>query len=64
MEARKKVKSRIFLGYTSNMISSGVRETIRYLVQNKLVCCGWARAGRLPRGSRFSVAVPHYCAPT
>jgi hypothetical protein len=31
------VKARIFLGYTSNMISSGVRESIRYLVQHKLV---------------------------
>lgn len=28
----------IFLGYTSNIVSSGLRETIRFLVQNKLVC--------------------------
>ncbi|KAL5483684.1 hypothetical protein EMCRGX_G020090 [Ephydatia muelleri] len=27
----------IFLGYTSNLISSGLRETIRYLVQNRMV---------------------------
>ena len=27
----------IFLGYTSNMISSGVRDTLRFLVQHKLV---------------------------
>ncbi|KAJ8398725.1 hypothetical protein AAFF_G00419220 [Aldrovandia affinis] len=27
----------IFLGYTSNLISSGVRETIRYLAQHKMV---------------------------
>ncbi|XP_040846348.1 deoxyhypusine synthase isoform X3 [Ochotona curzoniae] len=27
----------IFLGYTSNLISSGVRETIRYLVQHNMV---------------------------
>jgi deoxyhypusine synthase len=27
----------IFLGYTSNMVSSGLRETFRYLVQNKKV---------------------------
>lgn len=27
----------IFLGYTSNMVSCGVRETIRYLVEHKLV---------------------------
>ncbi|GAB6024607.1 hypothetical protein CHUAL_009751 [Chamberlinius hualienensis] len=29
----------IFLGYTSNMISSGIREIIRFLVQNKMVDC-------------------------
>lgn len=28
----------IFLGYTSNIVSSGLRETIKFLVQNKLVC--------------------------
>lgn len=27
----------IFLGYTSNMVSSGLRESIRFLVQHKLV---------------------------
>lgn len=27
----------IFLGYTSNMISSGVRESIRYLAQHRMV---------------------------
>mmetsp|Transcript_32886 Transcript_32886/g.129140 ORF Transcript_32886/g.129140 Transcript_32886/m.129140 type:complete len:285 (-) Transcript_32886:65-919(-) len=27
----------IFLGYTSNLISSGIRETIRFLVQHKMV---------------------------
>src|SRR3989339_581417 len=31
------VNSKIFLGYTSNMVSSGMREIIRYLVQNKKV---------------------------
>ena len=30
-------KCKIFLGYTSNMISSGVRETLKYLVKNKMV---------------------------
>lgn len=28
-----------FLGFTSNMVSSGIRETIRYLCQHKLVDC-------------------------
>ena len=27
----------IFLGFTSNMISSGIRETIKYLVKNNMV---------------------------
>ena len=30
-------KSTIFLGYTSNIVSSGVRDIIRYLVQNKKI---------------------------
>lgn len=30
----------IFLGYTSNLISSGIRETIRYLVQHNMVRMG------------------------
>lgn len=30
-------KAFIFLGYTSNMVSSGLRETIRYLVEHKKV---------------------------
>lgn len=33
----RKEKSTIFLGYTSNMISSGLREVIRYLVEHKKV---------------------------
>lgn len=36
-ESRSKVKCKIFLSYTSNMISSGIRETIKFLVKNKLV---------------------------
>jgi len=31
------VRAKIFLGYTSNLVSSGVREHIRYLVQHKMV---------------------------
>jgi deoxyhypusine synthase len=33
----RKDNVRIFLGYTSNMVSSGVREAIRYLAENKMV---------------------------
>lgn len=35
----------IFLGYTSNIVSSGLRESIRYLVQHKLVDCLVTTAG-------------------
>ena len=31
------VKSKIYLGYTSNLISSGLREVIKYLVKNKKI---------------------------
>ena len=34
---RSRVRARIFLAYTSNQISCGQREVIRYLVQNRMV---------------------------
>jgi len=34
---RPKTNCTIFLGYTSNIISSGVREVIRYLAQHNMV---------------------------
>lgn len=34
---KKKTNCTIFLGYTSNMISSGLRDTLRFLVQHKFV---------------------------
>lgn len=34
---RPRTSCTIFLGYTSNLMSSGVRETIRYLVQHRMV---------------------------
>lgn len=34
---RNQAKCTIFLSYTSNIISSGLRETIKFLVKNKLV---------------------------
>jgi len=46
----------IFLGYTSNMASCGVRETIRYLVQHKIV--SWPRLGEWRR-TLSSVSPPH-----
>jgi len=35
----------IFLGYTSNLVSSGLRETIRYLVEHNMVDCIVTSAG-------------------
>ncbi|CAN8237187.1 unnamed protein product [Cochlearia groenlandica] len=34
---RESIKCKIFLGFTSNLVSSGVRDTIRYLVQHHMV---------------------------
>ncbi|CAN6846950.1 unnamed protein product [Brassica oleracea] len=36
-EENESVRCKIFLGFTSNLVSSGVRETIRYLVQHHMV---------------------------
>jgi len=44
-EFRSKVKCTIFLGYTSNLISSGTREIIRFLVQHKMIQCIVTTAG-------------------
>ncbi|XXG54626.1 hypothetical protein AAC387_Pa03g2457 [Persea americana] len=37
LEFRKSVRCKIFLGFTSNLISSGVRETVRFLVEHHMV---------------------------
>ncbi|CAH0403658.1 unnamed protein product [Chilo suppressalis] len=42
---KKNTNCTIFLGYTSNMISSGLRDSIRFLVKNKLVDCIVTTAG-------------------
>lgn len=42
---RPRTACTIFLSYTSNMISSGMRENIRFLVKNKLVDCIVTTAG-------------------
>ncbi|KAI8072692.1 deoxyhypusine synthase [Gongronella butleri] len=44
-EVRKKTKCKIFLGYTSNLVSAGVREIIKFLVQHKFVDVIVASAG-------------------
>ncbi|ELU10093.1 hypothetical protein CAPTEDRAFT_1610 [Capitella teleta] len=42
---RAKTNCKIFLGFTSNMTSSGVRDTIRYLCQHNMVDCVVTTAG-------------------
>ncbi|KND05101.1 deoxyhypusine synthase [Spizellomyces punctatus DAOM BR117] len=44
-EVRSTTKCKIFLGYTSNLVSSGLREVIRYLVEHSMVDCIVASAG-------------------
>ena len=44
-EIRKRLRARIFLSYTSNQISSGQREVLRFLVQHKMVDCIVTTAG-------------------
>lgn len=44
-EVRKKTKCKIFLGYTSNLVSSGLREIIRFLAQHKMIDVIVATAG-------------------
>lgn len=34
---RENVRCKIFLGYASSQVSSGMREVIRYLAQHKMV---------------------------
>ena len=58
-EARSQVKCKIFLSFTSNMISSGVRETIRYLVQHKMVDVLVTTAGGIEEDIMKCIT-PHY----
>ncbi|KAJ1448868.1 Deoxyhypusine synthase [Pelagophyceae sp. CCMP2097] len=44
-EERNKIKCTIFFSYTSNMISCGVREIIRYLCEHKMIDCMVTTAG-------------------
>jgi len=58
-EARSKVKATIFFSYTSNMISSGNREVIRFLVQHKMVDVIVTTAGGIEEDFLKCYA-PHY----
>ncbi|XP_073837059.1 deoxyhypusine synthase [Musca autumnalis] len=42
---KRKHKCTIFLGFTSNLVSSGMRETLRFLVEHNMVDCVVATAG-------------------
>lgn len=44
-EIRRRLRARIFLSYTSNQISCGQREVLRFLVQHKMVDCIVTTAG-------------------
>ncbi|KAJ3768953.1 Deoxyhypusine synthase [Lentinula raphanica] len=44
-DVRSKIKCNVFLGYTSNLISSGLREVILYLVKHKHVAAVVTTAG-------------------
>jgi deoxyhypusine synthase len=44
-EVRKRLRARIFLSYTSNQISCGQREVLRFLVQHGMVDCIVTTAG-------------------
>merc|ERR1712113_1309260 len=37
LEARRRVRTKIWLSYTSNLISSGLRESIRFLAQHSMI---------------------------
>jgi hypothetical protein len=60
---RRGVKCTIFFGYTSNLISCGLREVIRFLVQHRMVRAGHAEGGGVGvRWRRGGALVPR--APT
>lgn len=56
---RSQVKCTIFLGYTSNLISSGLREMIRFLCEHKLVDCIVTTAGGIEEDFIKCLA-PHF----
>ena len=56
---RQKVRCTIFLGCTSNLISAGTRETIRYLLQHRKVDCLVTTAGGIEE-DLIKCLAPHY----
>jgi deoxyhypusine synthase len=45
LHVRERIRARIFFAYTSNQISSGQREVLKFLVKNKMVDCIVTTAG-------------------
>ena len=45
LEVRRRIRARIFFAYTSNQISSGQREVLKFIVQHKMVDCIVTTAG-------------------
>ena len=45
VEVRRRIRARVFFAYTSNQISSGQREVLKFLVQHKMVDCIVTTAG-------------------
>ena len=56
---RSTVKCTLFLAFTSNMMSSGVREVIRYLCQHRMVDCLITTCGGIEEDI-MKVLHPHY----
>lgn len=57
--ARAAVKCKVFLGYTSNMISCGVRESLLFLAKNRLVDVIVTTAGGVEE-DLIKCLAPHY----
>lgn len=57
--ARAKVRTTIFLGCTSNLVSAGTRETIRWLIEHRKVDCLVTTGGAIEEDLMKCLA-PHY----
>ena len=57
--ARAKVRCTIFMGVTSNLISAGTRETIRWLVEHRKIDCLVTTGGGIEEDIMKCLA-PHY----
>jgi len=58
-EVRKNTRCTIFLGYTSNMSSCGMREYIKYLCEHKMIDCIVTTTGGVEEDF-MKVLAPHY----